>query len=239
MFVTLAAYATAMGNVHYLPKGDFLVGWGTITASNITEVKPDGTQALAMTMGGSNVTYRGYRFPWHGYPTWPPVLVAQPAANDLTLTFSWNGATETQSYRVYSGDTATPGNLLAVVGNTGFETSLGLPDAAGAACYYQVVPVDGQGSAGRPSPVVVNPARASCASAGADLHAWLQRQASSILASSFGSYLAGGSAILNKPPWGSASAASRPKGVSSILLNALPPFLVTAATESSALATAK
>ena len=71
----------------------------------MSEVRPDGTTNFALDFGGSNVTYRAFRFPWQGFPTWPPALAGQLADNTLTLTTSWNGATEIASYRFYGGNT--------------------------------------------------------------------------------------------------------------------------------------
>ncbi|HEX9116612.1 MAG TPA: aryl-sulfate sulfotransferase, partial [Anaerolineae bacterium] len=160
-----APYAEAMGNLQRLANGNSVIGWGTNQLPNISEVKPDGTPALELDFGGSNVTYRAYRFAWQGQPTWPPALVAQRAGDALLLSFSWNGATGVASYRILGGDRRpAAGQLLAnkvsEKARSGFETQATLPDAVHGFCYYQVVPLDGQGKAGTPSGPVVNPARA-------------------------------------------------------------------------------
>ena len=156
---TPGVYADAMGNVQRLPNGDSVVDWGTVFVPNISEVRPDGTRAFELDFGGPDVSYRAFRFPWHGYPTWPPALVLQDADNQLTLTFSWNGATDVTSYKVYGGNASPPNQLVGEQPKSaGFETSLVVPDAQNAYCYYQVLPVDANGKPTQPSAVARNPA---------------------------------------------------------------------------------
>lgn len=163
---TPGVYADAMGNVQRLPDGNSMIDWGTNLTPNITEVQPDGTPVFQIDFGGPDVSYRAFRFPWHGYPTWPPALVLQSTNNELTLTFSWNGATDVTSYRVYGGNTSSPGNLVAEQPKAaGFETSLVVPDAQNAYCYYQVLPIDANGKTTQSSAVIRNPAATNAACA--------------------------------------------------------------------------
>jgi len=142
---TAADFALAMGNLQRLPNGNAFIDWGSNLYPNITELKPDGTKALEIDFGKSYVSYRAFRFPWHGYPTWPPALVLRPANNALELTFSWNGATEVSSYQVYGGNSPSSLALLGVRPKTGFETTTVLQGAQAAFCFYRIVPVDLQG----------------------------------------------------------------------------------------------
>ncbi len=142
---TAADFALAMGNLQRLPNGNAFIDWGSNLYPNITELKPDGTKALEIDFGKSYVSYRAFRFPWHGYPTWPPALVLRPANNALELTFSWNGATEVSSYQVYGGNSPSSLALLGVRPKTGFETTTMLQGAQAAFCFYRIVPVDLQG----------------------------------------------------------------------------------------------
>jgi hypothetical protein len=157
-------YAIAMANTQRLANGNTFIGWGTNSLPSTTEVTPDGKVAFELAFGGSNVTYRAFRLPWQGYPTWPPALVARTTNNILTLAFSWNGATEAAGYWIYGGNASPPDILLAAQPKTGFETSVALADSANAYCFYQVIPFDAHGTLGQPSAVVHPPAadRSTC-----------------------------------------------------------------------------
>jgi hypothetical protein len=154
-------YAEAMGNGQLLPNGDTFIGWGTNLYPNMTEVQPDGTTNFALDFGGSNVTYRAFRFPWQGFPSWAPALVGNLSGNSLTLSTSWNGATDIASYRFYGGNTNPPNTLVSEQRKQGFETSFTVSDAANGFCFYQVMPVDRQGNTTQLSTVVENPAMAN------------------------------------------------------------------------------
>ena len=99
------------------------------------------------------MSYRGFRFPWQGFPTTPPTLVAVTNTLPISLFYSWNGATEVFSYTVYSG--VTPDSVNTIIDErpkTGFEDSTALADAA--YCFYRVLPYDKQGQATRSSATV-------------------------------------------------------------------------------------
>jgi len=61
-------FTTAMGSVERLPNGNTLIGWGFIDlnvhldSTALTEVKPDGTVALEMTLPKDHFSYRVYKF---------------------------------------------------------------------------------------------------------------------------------------------------------------------------------
>lgn len=151
-------YSLAMGNVQRLSNGNTLIGWGSAVSPLLTEVKPDGTKAMEITLDAPQVSYRSYRFTWHGYPTWPPALVVQTTSGSPQLFFSWNGATEIASYRVYAGNTPLPTTLIAEQPKTSFETSLPLLGSLQTYCYFRVMPVDNLGRVTQYSDVVYNPA---------------------------------------------------------------------------------
>ena len=93
-----------MGNVQYLPNGNKVIGWGGSSSPNLTEVTADGTKVFELGFGGPYVSYRAFRFPWHGYPTWSPSLVIELSNNAPKLTVSWNGATDIIKYEVFGGN---------------------------------------------------------------------------------------------------------------------------------------
>jgi hypothetical protein len=107
-----------------------------------------------LTLAGPNVTYRAFRFPWHGAPTTSPDLVVETEGKSRVLYFSWNGATEVASYRLFGGSSEENLSLLATKTKTGFETTHTIADPLLIQCYYQVVPLDHQGNAMTASEVV-------------------------------------------------------------------------------------
>jgi len=150
-------FSPCMGNVQLLPNGNFMIGWGCISNPNATEVKPDGTKVLELGFDAPYLNYRAYRFPWHGYPTWTPTLVAQPESDSTTLTFSWNGATEIEKYEIYAGTAPQRMSLITETLKTGFETSFNLSGVQND-CFIQVMPIDHQDQPTQFSNIALNPA---------------------------------------------------------------------------------
>lgn len=64
-------YGFAMGYVQRLDDANTLIGWGS-TKPDITEVAPDGTKVMEVTLPPGVYTYRAYRFDW----TRPPASVS-------------------------------------------------------------------------------------------------------------------------------------------------------------------
>lgn len=147
-----------MGNGQSLPNGNTLVGWGSSPAPFLTEFTPEGGKALEMTLGPPLVSYRAYRFPWHGHPTWTPALVLTTQDRDTKLSFSWNGATEIATYEIYGGSDPFPRNRIASKTKTAFEDTLLLQGDDARHCTYRILPIDTLGRPTRFSEPVANPA---------------------------------------------------------------------------------
>jgi hypothetical protein len=137
-------FSGAMGDAQRLSNGNTVVGWGAVSAPAVTEVKPDGSKAFELAFQPPYVSYRAFRLPWHGYPTTTPTLVTQTDGVTTTLAYSWNGATEIGSYRLYGGDTPYPTTLIATQPKTAFEDRTVLVNEP-QYCYFRVLPVDNQG----------------------------------------------------------------------------------------------
>jgi len=131
-------YAVAMGNVQRLENGNTFIGWGTL--GSITEVNDQGDTALELNLGG--LSYRAFRFPWDALPAEPPRLVARGSGdpNGVTLYFSWNGATQIDSYDIYAGATPDSTILVANIPKSGFETSAELSGLEPGTCFFRVQP---------------------------------------------------------------------------------------------------
>lgn len=140
----MGAYAFIMGNAQRLPNGNTFINWAS-TFPTITEVKPDGREVFELTLAEPLYTYRAFRFPWEGYPTTQPMLVATSKTPTITLYYSWNGATEISAYRVYGGQSPQPTTLLATQPKTGFETMSVFTNIVERPYYFRVMPVDKNG----------------------------------------------------------------------------------------------
>jgi hypothetical protein len=111
--------AHMFGSVQHQSNGNVLVGWGA--SPLFTEYSPDGRVLFDATLpapGGQS--YRALRFPWVGRPDGKPAL----AVKDGRLYASWNGSTETRSWRVLSGGSSR------TISRRGFETEIALPRGA-------------------------------------------------------------------------------------------------------------
>ncbi|CAI4219782.1 unnamed protein product [Parascedosporium putredinis] len=138
-----ALSARTQGNVQLLPGGNVFVNWGQ--AGAITEFSRDGA-----------VSYRGFRANWTGTPTEEPAVVAvrdeQGAQGALDVYVSWNGDTETRTWRFFGSDAAdgaaTRFVLLGEARRLGFETHVALAGAQGASrsiSHVSAVALDAQG----------------------------------------------------------------------------------------------
>lgn len=133
------AFGFAMGNVQRLSDGHTMIGYGS--GAQATEVNASGAKAIELKLGAPYASYRAFRFTWQGFPTTQPSLIMQTGVVTSTLTYSWNGATEIGSYRVYGGDTPQPTSLITTQPKTGFETHTVVPTQIGC-FYYRVMPLD-------------------------------------------------------------------------------------------------
>jgi hypothetical protein len=144
-----------MGNMQRLPNGNTLIGWGTATAPVFTEFNGSGEKLLEFTSTEGMFTYRAFRFPWQGFPTWPPELTAVVEDNQVYLYFSWNGSTETDAYFVEGGQDAQGLVTLAKVTKNGFETGFTFEMPGEGIWYFRVRPISEEGDIGPASPVVM------------------------------------------------------------------------------------
>lgn len=136
-------FSPFMGSAQRLENGNTIIGWGGIPM--VSEIRPDGSKALEMSLGG--LTYRAFKYTWDGFPTQPPrlVVVTDSDPTMVDLYFSWNGATHIHAYEVYTGSGAGPLSLVETVLRSGFETSTTLTDLESATCTFVVRPVHALG----------------------------------------------------------------------------------------------
>ena len=132
--------ASSQGDTLSLPGGDWLMGYGGLP--NFTEFDSAGHVLLDGTLGRNVQDFRTYLSPWSANGEGSPAVAAQPGAGGtLSVSASWNGATDVASWRVLAG--AAPDladGRLTTAPSSGFETTIAVPAAAG--------PVRGRAGAG-------------------------------------------------------------------------------------------
>ncbi|KAI1147322.1 ASST-domain-containing protein [Nemania diffusa] len=129
--------SASRGGVNRTPKGNTLVAWGQNPM--YTEYSPDGElvmdvqrgQVLALDHGiGPVIAYRAWKGDWVGMPSWPPSIAATTTEDGIGIYVSWNGATEVESYVLFTSDDISAlngnGSITYVSSRTGFETSFHL-----------------------------------------------------------------------------------------------------------------
>ncbi|KAJ6036797.1 hypothetical protein N7540_001076 [Penicillium herquei] len=114
-------FSTAQGNFQSLPNGHVLLGHGAVPRF----AEYNSTDALVMRASfgyDSNMeSYRAYRSPWVGHPSTGPDAIAcltGDGTNRTTVFMSWNGATDVESWKVYSGS-----QVKGTAVRNGFETA--------------------------------------------------------------------------------------------------------------------
>jgi hypothetical protein len=76
-------------------------------------------------LGAGVENYRGFRYNWTGLPNEVPAIVSLKSDSGTTVYVSWNGDTETKTWRFYSVvDSYGSRQFLGEAERTGFETSL-------------------------------------------------------------------------------------------------------------------
>lgn len=141
-------HVASQGSVQTLPNSNIFVGWGQ--SAYYSEFGPLGNTVnnpslnllYYAQMPGKNYSYRAYHDNWVGTPYYPPRIAAISSKGQTTVYASWNGATETRAWQVFSG--ASPGSLslAKTAAKSGFETAV---PVTGAGRYFQVRALDARG----------------------------------------------------------------------------------------------
>jgi hypothetical protein len=119
--------SASQGNMQELPNGNSFLGWGS--EPYFSEFSASGQLLFDAHMSGSYESYRAYRFPWTGTPAGAPAIAAltpSPGA-PVTVYASWNGDTQTASWRLLAGPSATGLQAVAGAARSGFETAITAP----------------------------------------------------------------------------------------------------------------
>jgi hypothetical protein len=120
-------FAFSQGGTQILPNGNAFVNWGSGGA--ITEFSPNGTviyhaylESGELWKNGDVQNYRGFRFNWTGIPSEEPAVVALAHGESTVVYVSWNGDTETKTWRFHGIDKQKREFLLGEGKREGFET---------------------------------------------------------------------------------------------------------------------
>lgn len=122
------------GSMQVLPNGNAFINWAI--NSQISEHTPDGSaRALDASLPARIDTYRAFKFAWIGRPKQPPDVYAQVSWGDdhnatTTVSMSWNGATEVETWAIYGFDAVGDPILVDPVPRAGFETTFHYPGLA-------------------------------------------------------------------------------------------------------------
>ncbi len=139
---TKTLLATSQGNTLSLPGGDWLMGYGGLP--NFTEYDAAGHVLLDGTLGKNVQDFRTYLSPWSGTPTTLPSLIAKSSgAGALSVSVSWNGATNVSSWRVLAGASAGSLTAVASTAKSGFQSTVTVPNAGP---YVAVQALDSTGA---------------------------------------------------------------------------------------------
>jgi hypothetical protein len=134
-------YSVSQGNFQWVDPetAHTFLGYGSI--SKVKEFDAEGKNVLSAQFGYPNTvaSYRGFKCPWKATPFWKPVVVANPTAGGADVHMSWNGATEYDTWAIYSAPSAdsTDTTFISSHARTGFETKVTLSDLPSS--FIQVV----------------------------------------------------------------------------------------------------
>ncbi|ETS74382.1 hypothetical protein PFICI_14248 [Pestalotiopsis fici W106-1] len=144
--------ASSGGNYQPLVNGNVIICHASQPV--IKEYAQDGALLWSFRFGPAGYatgpgigSYRAFVSEWRGYPnTDPKAAACRLASGDLAVFMSWNGATETIAWNIYSGEKSYGLNAAATnVTKSGFETSNTIPVAQ----YVQVEALGGSKDPGQ------------------------------------------------------------------------------------------
>ena len=120
----------SQGSTQLLPNGNVIVNWGSSGA--LTEYDANGTVLFhtyfdSDYLGLGIENYRGFRYNWTGQPNEDPAIVALENEQGTTIYVSWNGDTETHTWRFFAVAGNGARSFLGETKRTSFETSLHIP----------------------------------------------------------------------------------------------------------------
>jgi hypothetical protein len=142
--------ASSQGDMLSLPGNNWMMGYGGLP--NFTEYDNSGHVLLDGTLGKNVQDFRTYLFPWSGQPTSAPSVIASPGSGGaISVSVSWNGATQVASWRVLAGASSAALSPVSSATKSGFQTTIVVP---GSGPYVAVQALDSSGAVIGISPTV-------------------------------------------------------------------------------------
>jgi hypothetical protein len=133
--------AGSQGNAQSLPNGNVLVNWGA--ADHITEFTPANQLIFDASFPAGYNSYRAYRAPWVGTPSWNPFIrLASPGGN-LQFDVLWNGAGTVARWRLLGGPDPAHLSVLGSIRWNGYDTAFQLSSVP---AYISAVALDARGA---------------------------------------------------------------------------------------------
>jgi Arylsulfotransferase (ASST) len=135
--------ASSQGDMLTLPGGNWMMGYGGLP--NFTEYNNSGHVLLDGTLGKNVQDFRTYLSPWSGQPTGAPsVMASAGSGGTISVSVSWNGATQVASWQVLAGASASTLAPVATAAKTAvFQTTIAAPSAGP---YVQVQALNSAGA---------------------------------------------------------------------------------------------
>ncbi|KAJ5740197.1 hypothetical protein N7493_000069 [Penicillium malachiteum] len=114
-------FSTAQGGFQSLPNGHVLLGHGAVPRFEEFDESDSLVMRGSFGYDGNMESYRTYRSPWVGRPLTEPDVIAclaRDGTDSTTVFMSWNGATDVELWKVYSGS-----QVIGTAVRNGFETA--------------------------------------------------------------------------------------------------------------------
>lgn len=115
-------FSSSQGSYQNLTNDHVLLYHGSVPL--LEEYDENGACVMSARYGEEGLMegYRGFRGPWVGKPTTKPSVVACGNDDETKVYVSWNGASDVQSWKVYTGTGKENLGVAKTVMKNGFET---------------------------------------------------------------------------------------------------------------------
>lgn len=117
--------AKSQGSTQVLDNGNVVVGWGSEGAFTEFNTKAEPIFHAHLDSGslGERIeSYRAFKFDWHGTPNEDIAILSEIEDENTTVYVSWNGDTETKTWRFFEISSDGEKVLLGEKAKSGFET---------------------------------------------------------------------------------------------------------------------
>ncbi len=134
--------AGVMGNTQRLASGHTVIGWGS-AHPNVTELNELGEKEFEMSFNPSVISYRAFRFPWHGVAA-RPYLIAEEIDTGRHLVFNKFGDDSVDRYYIFADSLPEPTTIYDSTENSWYD----MVNMLSGHYYVRVAAVDSLGNVG-------------------------------------------------------------------------------------------